>query len=241
MNVLLLSDDGPDSVGLQVLQLSAQQFFGPNARIVTITVKTPVSGKSFSITPTQGIKGEPYVKYEEIAPYVYIVDGTPMDCLYLAMMFPDHVLGVDKFDVVLSGVNHGHNVGMDVFHSGTVATAMMAASYFGLPSIAFSQELPAEAERNDPESVNHTDYYETALIFVPKILAAHHLSPGTCLNVNFPMGKPKGYRASTVALCSRWLSAGSVKPEPRSDMFELASGFITTTNLELSVIQSASY
>ena len=144
------------------------------------------------------------MSYEERSPGLYVVDGTPIDCLYLGMLYPTYVLGTDSFDVVLSGVNQGHNVGVDVFHSGTVAVAMMAASLFGIPSVAFSQEISPLRE-GDFDIANTREDYQVAEVFTRKVLANHSFTPGSCMNVNFPITAPKGYKKAPPATYSRWL------------------------------------
>lgn len=235
MNILCLSDDGYGSVGLEILKESARAHFGQTAKIIAITVKEPASGKSFSITPNMRGDDKPYVDYEEVEPFNYVVDGTPMDCLYLGMLYPSYVLGMQTFDVVLAGVNHGHNVGVDVFHSGTVAMALMASTFFGVPSVAFSQELPNELEMNSPESINTREHFRVAETFTRKVLQQHQFSPGTCLNVNFPKASPKGYRQAPPAPYSRWLPTQQSTREKTNDIIAVRDGFISVSNLELSV------
>ena len=73
----------------------------------------------------------------------FAVDGTPTDCVLLAI---NHILKDRKPDLVLSGVNHGSNLGEDVTYSGTIAAAM-EATLLGVPAIAMSQHLDPASRR----------------------------------------------------------------------------------------------
>lgn len=237
MNILIVSDDGVDSVGLHILQESARAHWGQSARIVTLVPRDASGGKSFSITPNLKSSDTPYVQLQEMKPSTYVVDGTPIDCLYTGMLYPTHVLGTDTFDVVLAGVNRGHNVGVDVFHSGTVAVATLAATMFGVASIAFSQEVDDEA---DPALSNNRMAFAVAEVFTRKMLSTHSFTPGSCLNVNFPKKNPKGFRKTTPAPYSRWLIPGSTRGRTH-DIQAVAEGFISVSDLELSIAPSMSY
>ena len=117
----------------------------------------------------------------------YATDGTPVDCVRLAS------LGlVDGWapELVVSGINHGSNLGGDVFYSGTVAAAREAA-FRGVPAMALS--MPSGA---DPALCA-----ALAVPFVARLLAALAQTPGEAtplLNLNFPNGEPKGTRVAQV-------------------------------------------
>lgn len=236
MNILIVSDDGVDSVGLHIMQESARSHWGQSAKIVTIVPRDCAGGKSFSITPTQKSPNEPYVKLTEVKAFTYVAEGTPIDCLYTGILYPTHVLGTDTFDVVLAGVNRGHNVGVDVFHSGTVAVATLAATMFGVASMAFSQEVDNE----DVLALSNTRAaFAVAEVFTRKMLSTHSFTPGSCLNVNFPKKNPKGFKKAPPAPYSRWLP--SVPQRDNNDIYAVQEGFISVSDLELSVVPSMSY
>lgn len=239
MNILLISDDGPDSVGLAILQESALAQWGPTAKIVTIVTEKAQSGCSFSVTPNLKSAEQPYVDFKERSPRVYVVDGTPVDCLYVGMLYPLHVLGTDQFDIVLTGVNQGHNVGVDVYHSGTVAVAMLAATMFGVASVAFSQEVPSDKE-GDFQVLNTRAAYGVSEVFVRKVLATHPFTPGSCLNVNFPLGSPKGYKQVSPAPYSRWLPSRQTR-DRGNDICAVADGWIAVSWLELTVAPAMNF
>ena len=123
MNILITNDDGPGAYGLEVLQGAVQAVY-PEARIVTLTQKQGRGGQGLAITPVDAEA----LPIETVEPDVYICDGTPADLIYAGVGMSRRFLADGQFDLVLTGVNHGHNVGMDVFHSGTVGMAMLAVS-----------------------------------------------------------------------------------------------------------------
>lgn len=240
MNVLIVSDDGPDSVGLEILRESAKSHFGQTAKIITIVTKESAAGMSMSISPVyKSLTQGPVVDIVERFPSFYVVDGTPLDCLYVGMLFPETVLGTDTFDIVLSGVNLGHNVGVDVFHSGTVAVAMIASTLFGVASMAFSQEVDPDLE-GDFDLLNTREVYKVAEGSTRKMLNNHSFTPGSCLNVNFPRAEPKGYKKAVPAAYSRFL-VPKMRGGANSDIEAVKEGFITVSDLELSVAPSMNY
>ena len=107
------------------------------------------------------------------------MDGTPADCVVLGV----HNSG--KPDVIVSGINVGSNLGFDVTHSGTVAAAMEGTT-LGVPSVAFSLRT-GEGDLD----FSYAAVYAARL--VPEV-AKHGLPARTLLNVNFPVGEPKGVR-----------------------------------------------
>ncbi|MEO0229730.1 MAG: 5'/3'-nucleotidase SurE [candidate division WOR-3 bacterium] len=165
--ILLSNDDGVQSEGLRVLQ----DFVRELGRVVVVAPVSERSAASHSIT----LKKE--VRVEEVERDIFAVDGTPVDCVLIA------IYGIlkRKPDLVISGINRGHNLGEDVFYSGTVAAAREGAMY-GIPSIAISLVIDG-SERL---------YYETGGYFAQKIakfLLDRKLN-GELLNVNVP-NKPK--------------------------------------------------
>ncbi len=124
LKILLSNDDGVYAEGINTLakELSA---------IADITIVAPDrnrSGASNSLTLEQPLR------IKEIAPQIYSVQGTPTDCIYFAL---NELMSDDMPDMVLSGINHGANLGDDVLYSGTVAAAM-EGHFLGVQSIAFS-------------------------------------------------------------------------------------------------------
>jgi 5'-nucleotidase len=162
MKILVSNDDGVFAPGIKAL---AKEL----ATVADIEVVAPDrnrSGASNSLTLTRPLT----VKQMENG--YYSVEGTPTDCVHLALTgFLDSVT-----DMVVSGINDGANLGDDILYSGTVAAAM-EGRYLGLPAIAIS--MVGE----------HIEHYETAAIIAKQLvmkLRVNGLPSQTILNVNVP-------------------------------------------------------
>ena len=170
MRILITNDDG-----LQASQLLPMiRWWQRHGEVTVFVPKVEQSGKSHSFQ----IK-EPFeVKQVELAPdlTVWSVDSTPADCVRIA------VLGMGmQFDLVVSGVNRGFNMGADVMYSGTVAAASEAVN-LGMKALALS---------TNPENYDHST---AALDTVWAYIQEHDLFRYNRLyNVNMP-ASPKGVR-----------------------------------------------
>ena len=166
MEILLTNDDGIYADGLRAL---INRF----AQRHHVTVIAPDRQRS---SVGHGITLHDPLRVEEIATngnyHGYSVDGTPADCIKLGMMEIMPVLP----DIVISGINPGANVGVNLNYSGTVAAAK-EASLYGVPAIAVSIQ-----GFNDV-------CYDAAACFIEnlaKVVSRKGLPLGTCLNVNMP-------------------------------------------------------
>jgi 5'-nucleotidase len=121
------------------------------------------------------------LRIEKIDDAHFAVDGTPTDCVTLAM---NHILKASPPQLVVSGINRGGNLGDDVNYSGTVAGALEASMY-GLPGIAFSLVQRGEFDFSDAAQ------FAAGLV---EHVFKDGLPPGTILNVNVPPGPVKGVR-----------------------------------------------
>lgn len=163
MHILVSNDDGIHSPGIQALSAAMRLIAD---RVDVVAPDRNRSGASNSLTLINPLR------VREITPGQYSVEGTPTDCVHLA------ISGLlDKQpDMVVSGINQGLNVGDDIFYSGTVAAAMEGRS-LGRPAIAFSLE-------------GHMPRHYSTAAEVAKILVAHlqsePLPAKTILNVNIP-------------------------------------------------------
>ncbi len=169
--ILVTNDDGIFSEGLAALAKSL-------AAIGDVTVVAPASEQSasaHSLTLTRPLR------LRKLDDNHYSVDGTPTDCVVLALT---KIMHDNLPDIVVSGINYGANLGDDVTYSGTVAGALEAA-IFKLPGIAVSL-----ATRSDFD-------FQYAAEFATKITARalqEGLPPGVLLNVNVPPGEIRGAR-----------------------------------------------
>ena len=160
-HLLLTNDDGFYAEGIQVLK-NALAGLG---EAVIVAPDREMSGASHSVTFHRPLR------MDEVKPGVYKVDGTPTDCVFLAVKGN----GIpEPPDVLVSGINKGPNIGDDVTYSGTVAAAI-EGTLLGIPSIAVS--------------LDGTGHFETAAAVIPGIVERvldEGLPAGTLLNVNVP-------------------------------------------------------
>ncbi len=162
MKILISNDDGVLAPGIEIL---AEEI----AKIADVDVIAPDrnrSGASNSLTLLNPLR------VRELANGSHSVDGTPTDCVHLALTgyFDKH------YDMVISGINDGSNLGDDVLYSGTIAAAMEGCN-LGVPSIAVSCVS------------RDSQHYRTAAIFARKIatqVLQNNLPKMTMLNVNVP-------------------------------------------------------
>lgn len=167
MNILLTNDDGIDAPGLAALAAACSDWAG---RVVVVAPREPHSGCGHRVTTDR-----PLV-LERVGPDRYHVDGTPADCVRLALaaLFRD---GPGP-DWVFSGINAGGNLGVDIHHSGTVAAAREAALH-GARALAVSHYHRREAPIDWARA---TQWMRAVLSeVVPRSLAT-----GEFWNVNFP-------------------------------------------------------
>ena len=237
MHILLSNDDGYLAKGLNILAETLRE----HADISVVAPDKNRSGASNSLTlesPLRAVKMENgFIR----------VDGTPTDCVHLAVTgLLDH-----EPDMVFAGINHGANLGDDVLYSGTVAAAT-EGRFLGLPAGAIS--LAASNPR----------HFETAAQVVAclfKQITQHPLPQDTILNVNvpdLPIGELKGYQA--VRLGQRHKAEAVIKSEdprgrsiywvgppgpeqdagPGTDFYAIKTGFVSVTPLQLDLTRMES-
>ena len=176
MRILITNDDGVYAPGIRALAKKLEQ-------IGEIIIAAPISEKSavsHSLTISRPLF---YKKIEVDGMKAYAIDGTPVDCVKLAL---DQLM-IDPPDIVVSGINQGANTGINIFYSGTVAAAL-EASLLGFPSIAISL---ASYDSQDFEFAA-----ETAENFAHYIQQVG-LPPNVMININVPnrnRNEIKGFR-----------------------------------------------
>jgi 5'-nucleotidase len=184
MKVLLTNDDGIEAEGLQTLRRALLRV--PGIELVVIAPDGNRSAMARSITTTRPLWVQE-VEFDD-GTRGYATDGTPVDCIRLA------TLGlVEGFEpqLIVSGMNHGANLGDDITYSGTVAAALEGV-VLGLPAIAVSQQ--SSAREMDFRLGDSFDFEEGAR-FVARVveqIAEVPLPQGTLLNVNCPAGDADG-------------------------------------------------
>lgn len=226
--VLLTNDDGYLAPGLAALAKAMRR----HADLWLVAPDRERSATSLALTLVHPLR------VHRVRPRVWAVDGTPADCVYLAV----RKLLPRVPDLLLSGINRGPNVGrQDVSYSGTVAAALQGA-FLGIPSVAFST-MPEAGGRYYFESPARV-----AARIAREVLGARW-PDGTALNVNFPPPPWRGLRLTTlgdkhyepeiiekVDPRSRtyfWIGMGRTRltGKPSSDIRAVVKGFISVTPL----------
>lgn len=229
MNILLTNDDGAKAYGLKVLAQAVSSTF-ETAKIVILTTAEAMVGQGMAISPVHLLE----IPVEEREPGLFVCKARPVDLVYLALQHPERFVERGRFDLVVTGVNHGQNVGMDVFHSGTVGMAMLASTSFGISAVAFSQAL----DDFDPDgSVAEPKQFSNAERHAREFFRRYRLSHRSCWNVNFPVATVKGWKTCDVAPSSWFRPPAHVRPALREthDIRALDRGYITVSRLKLRV------
>jgi len=171
--ILVTNDDGIHSPGIIALAEALETL----GEVMVVAPAHEMSAASHSLTLTRPLR------IDRIDARHYSVDGTPTDCVTLAM---NQILKDHPPDLVVSGINKGGNLGDDVTYSGTVAGAL-EASIYGLPGIAVSL-----VQRTNFEFWHAAQF---AAELARRVLG-DGLPRGTLLNVNVPPGEIRGVRVT---------------------------------------------
>jgi 5'-nucleotidase len=237
MRFLATNDDGILAHGLECLVAAAE----PLGEVTVVAPDREQSATSHSLTlhhPLRPVKR---------ADRRWQVDGTPTDCVMLAL----EALMPEKPDWVLSGINHGQNMGEDVLYSGTVAAAMEGLS-LGIPAIAVSfagGDLRADVTRLR-EQVGALTKVLSHIVALPSFPA------NTLLNINLPPVAAEAVKGIRLTRLGRrvysqsvtplkdpwgrqiyWIGGGAISwtGEPDSDFQAIQEGFISITPLHLDL------
>lgn len=168
MRILITNDDGVHADGIKVLR----EVLGQDA---DVTVVAPLEERS---TTAHTITLNYPLRVVEIAPKTWGCSGFPADCTFMAL---GHLVKETHFDLVVSGINRGANLGQDVYYSGTVAAAREAA-FRKIPAIAISQVI-------DNLANDQSIYFYTAAVFLRQFIKSgghKQIPPYGLLNVNVP-------------------------------------------------------
>jgi len=196
MRILISNDDGYLAKGIKVLT----KYLSIDHQVVVVAPNENKSAASSSLTLDKPLKPT------KINANTYSIDATPSDCVHLALCG----FLKDKFDLVVTGINFGPNLGDDVIYSGTVAGAI-EGRFLGLPSVAFSL------------ASWQGEHFETAGKVAQQIVNQIHtsqLSHDTVLNVNVPdvpIEQIKGFQ--TTRLGKRHMSEPSIQDKEDSSLY----------------------
>jgi len=226
-HILVTNDDGVHSEGIKALADALR----PLGDVTVVAPIQEASAIGHALTLRRPLR------IDTIAPGVFAVDGTPTDCVNLAIV---HVLK-RKPDLIVSGINKGWNLGDDVTYSGTVSGALEGA-LLEIPSIAISTQRIKDACEFGTSA--------TAAAVVAQAVLERGLPKFTLLNINVPMGPTKGFRVTVQAKRNHvtvvsermdprhreyyWIEEGENEWEPhdRSDYQAVRDGYISITPLQ---------
>lgn len=233
--ILISNDDGLDFPGIQTLIGIARR----KGDVVVVAPLHHQSGKSSAITIVTPLRA--YKVVDEPGYTVWKVDGTPTDCMKLAL---DTLLAGRRPQLVLSGINHGYNAGVSTMYSGTVGVVLEAAARH-IPAIAFS----SGSIKRDIDFSPCTALIESIIEHALSNLDALR---SVCLNVNIPAdrmhlagvkvtGTAAGHwereydhRVDPHGNDYYWLQGDYVSDDPdddTTDIYWLEKGWVTVTPL----------
>jgi 5'-nucleotidase len=231
--ILLTNDDGYFAEGILALARSLKAA----AEIVIVAPDREKSATSLSLTLRRPLR------VERIKKDVFAVDGTPADCIYLAlkMILPRTP------DLVLSGINRGPNLGQqDISYSGTVAAALQG-TFLKIPSVAISA-IPGGHGLEVPAGF---------ILKLAKRLLRQGLPAGLTLNINFPPPPVRGIKLTRLGekrydpeIVEKrdprdntyyWIGSGTPTPigDRASDVWAVSHGYISVTPLHTDLTDYA--
>ena len=233
LRILVTNDDGYHAEGLRVLAVAAQGL----GEVTVVAPDREMSAASHSLTLHHPLRARSRSNGG------WTVDGTPTDCVMVAVS----ELLEDPPDVVLSGINHGPNMGEDVLYSGTVSAAM-EATVLGIPAIAFSY--------NGDAGDDMQPWGEPVRRLLLSMLEEGNFPLDTLLSVNLPAVPPDQVRGVRVTTLGRrrysdsitraldpsgreyfWIGGGVSEwtGNPDSDFRAVEEGFVSVTPLHLDL------
>lgn len=243
MRILITNDDGISAPGLKAAEDIAAELAGPDGEVWVVAPAFEQSGVGHCIS---------YIRpmlIEQLGPRRFAVEGSPADCVLAGLydVMPDA-----PPDLILSGVNRGHNVAEDTLYSGTIGGAMEGALH-GHRAIAMSQYYSPDdrglADTFEASRAHGAATCRTLLEAAPWQEAPY----GVFYNVNFPPVTATGIKGTKATRQGRrpsstfgvkpqvapngrrflWLAhaAGNKQTDPGTDAYETARGYITVTPL----------
>ncbi|HZL20216.1 MAG TPA: 5'/3'-nucleotidase SurE [Polyangia bacterium] len=223
--ILVTNDDGYRSAGLVALA----DALGPLGEVTIVAPMSEASAVGHALTLRRPLR------LEQMSDRLFAVDGTPTDCVNIAVTQIFRGLP----DLVVSGINTGWNIGDDVTYSGTVAGALEGA-LLGVQAISVSLQFSRAFDFS---------HAARAAATMAESLLERPLPSRTFLNINVPKGEPKGYRVTVQAKRNHvtsvaerhdpkghpyyWIEVGQDEWEPhdRSDYQAVRDGYVSVTPL----------
>jgi 5'-nucleotidase len=245
LGVLLTNDDGIEAEGLQAMRVALRGVEGVNLAVIAPDGNRSAMARSITTRRPLWVAEVPF----DDGSVGYATDGTPVDCVRLASL---GLIEGFSAEIVVSGINHGANLGDDITYSGTVAAALEGV-VLGLPAIAVSQQSGARA----------LDFrfqggfrFDAAAAFVARVVERIEevpLPPATLLNINVPAGEVEGVEVTRLGKRiytdelkleheeehrRRYWVYGSdpgFRDEPGTDLAAVAAGRIAVTPLHFDL------
>ncbi|MHC1705263.1 MAG: 5'/3'-nucleotidase SurE [Tenuifilaceae bacterium] len=206
--ILVTNDDGYRAKGIEALI----EMVKPFGKVIAVAPREGHSGMSHAITIKVPLKLKKRMQSDDVV--VYSVNGTPVDCVKLAM----NQLFTNPPDLIVSGINHGSNSSVSIFYSGTMAATIEGCLY-DIPSIGFSLL----------DYTSNPDF-SSAIEFGKKIVAnvlENGLENGTCLNVNFPVLPAEDIKGIKVCRQNKgiWKEEFEKRVDPRGQDYYWLTGY----------------
>lgn len=243
-SILVCNDDGVHAEGINRLA----EALRPLGDVTVVAPDRERSAASHALTLHAPLR------MRDMGNRVFSVNGTPADCVYLGAV---HLLD-DKPDLIVSGINHGVNVGDDVTYSGTIAAAI-EGTILGVPSFAISQEGNDEVARGAQQG--RYDFGNAGLVaraIAKRVLERGLPSSDILLNVNVPAGRVNGVRCTRQGKRTYdqvvhegtdprgalyyWIGSGAAPHEPQdpdTDYMAVHGGFVSVCPLHLDLTHYA--
>lgn len=207
MKILVSNDDGYLAPGVHRLT----EWLKPLGEVIAVCPDTGRSGQSMAITVKDPLRLTPVASDDGVE--WYKVNGTPVDCVKLAM---NTIFKKEKPDMVVAGINHGSNAAINVVYSGTMG-AVFEGCACGIPSVGFSLTDHA-----------HDADFSPCRPFVERLASEvlrHGLPEGICLNVNIPNLSHVPREMRVVRACrGSWSDEYQEYLDPHGNKFYLLTG-----------------
>lgn len=185
MNILVVNDDGWGTAGIRLLAREMTKL----GKVTVVAPDGARSGFGACLTTGKGLFLQRIDERDLNGAEVYITNGTPADCVKLArdVLFRD-----GKIDLVVSGINHGTNVGINTIYSGTMGACFCAAEH-DIPAIGWS--INSHAMDVD------LHWLQPMLAEVTQHLIDEGFAPRMCYNINAPVGEIEGIQWTRQGRC----------------------------------------
>lgn len=178
MNIVVVNDDGWGTAGIRMLAKEMTKM----GHVTVIAPNGPRSGYGACISVTTPIYVKRIEEHDLNGAEVFVTNGTPADCVKIAR---EVLLRNQSIDLLVSGINHGSNAAINVIYSGTMGACLVAAEK-GIPAIGWS------INSHLPDADLH--WLQPFIREVTQHLIEDGIAPGTCYNINAPLGEIEGIR-----------------------------------------------